>query len=115
MRTTEADVIALCGTALTPAQVEPWLNMASGFVDRVLVGKGLTPEALRDIEKAMAAYYLTTARDPLVTSETIGDAQAAYLLGSGNPYGRLAMELDTTGTLAQIASGRVAGEIKAFG
>jgi len=113
-RSTEQEVIVLMGTALTKEQVTPWLDLASRTVTRLLASAGLTDDTMADCEMLLTAFWISTVRDPLVVSESIGDASATYAGMAENQYGKMLLALDTSGLLAQ-AVGKVAGEIKAFG
>jgi hypothetical protein len=82
---------------------------------RFLSASGLSDDELVVAEKLWTAYLLTTARDPMVASENVGDASATYANMKVNPYGHALMELDISGVVAQLATSSVAGDIAAFG
>lgn len=107
MRTTEDDVKKIMDTDLEPEQLTPFLAMSNGYVTRMLTGVGLDDATLAQIEAAVAAH-LACARDPQIESETVTTGQATYEKGdglAGTRYGRMAMQLDTTGILSAAEAG----------
>lgn len=104
-----ANVLGLDGPRL---EIDQFIDMSSTFVDEELdvADGGLSAARLKDIETLLAAHYysLRGGRGPLA-AETISDASERYhnIFDSGlkaTVYGQQAIELDTTGRLAEIAA-----------
>jgi hypothetical protein len=106
-RVSEAIVKQLMETALTEEQIAPFLTDANAFVTAKLGGSGLSALLLARIEANMAAHYITDSRDPEILEEKIGPATTKFGSKKGEGlrstgYGRTAISLDTTGTLADV-------------
>ena len=114
-RVTTAEVKRVINTSLSDQIVTEHINVASRFVEDVLNGKGLATNTIRDIELYVSAH-LISVRDPAagaVVSEKIGNTEATYgnssTLGQGlafTRHGQTAIMLDTSGNLAERASGK---------
>jgi len=86
------------------------IDAATLFVDEELVGKGPSDARLVQIELYLAAHFLAiTTREGPLAAETMGDASERYhnIYTAGlrsTRFGQQAVLLDTSGTLAAIAS-----------
>ena len=103
-------------TDLTDEQITPFLAAANTMVTDLLLGENYSVTTLGEIERWLAAHFVAV-RDPQVTSEKIGDVQAAYEGKTGmglksTRYGQQAMVLDHHGILARMASGKRPAEVK---
>lgn len=119
MRTTEADVKNLLDSELTEDQITPFLTTANLLVTQLLGASSLQAALLEQIECWLAAH-LTTARDPVIANETIGDASADYAVQRGlglqsSPYGQQVLMLDTTGTFAGASTAKRPASFRVFG
>jgi len=115
-RVTGAEVKEIITTDLTNSQVEPFINAANLFVTQRLGSKGLSVELLKEIERFVAAHFISAqgGRDEgssgAVVSEGAGSANRAYQtldvskfgLLSTTPYGGVAIQLDSSNTLVKI-------------
>jgi len=111
MRTTVDDVIdILDNTELDDSVIEKYINSANVFVTGTL-GTTLSEAILTEIEKWMAAHMIVSTRERMSKDEGAG---GAYIKWSGQwgmglnftPYGQMAVALDTTGVLNNIAKGK---------
>uniref|UniRef100_A0A6M3IQL8 Uncharacterized protein n=1 Tax=viral metagenome TaxID=1070528 RepID=A0A6M3IQL8_9ZZZZ len=115
-RVTEQDVIKLMDTALTEEEMTPFLELANVQVTASLTGKGLGSEQLKKIELNLAACF-ACAKDPYVVKQTTGRHTVEYAgkfgdLLRANPYGQIALLLDTSGTLAALTTARSAAKVE---
>lgn len=118
-RITEAEVKEIIDTSITSGLVA-FIAAASSIVEDELLGKGLSTTRLKEIERYLAAHFVSirdTSQGQIV-SEKIGDAQINYkqfgearALNSSR-YGQQAMFLDTSGTLASIGKGNSRAQFK---
>ena len=109
-RTTDSDVLEIIETTLT--DIDPFINTANMFVTNALGSTDLTYNTLQEIEKYLAAHFLSV-RDQRVKSEKVDVLSTTYTgeFGKGlemTQYGQTAILLDWTGTLAKIAKDGVA-------
>ena len=84
--------------------IGPFITAANLFVSNNLSGQGLSAELLKEIERNVAAHFITNA-DPRATEEKMGDGATKYQgkFGKGlhsSSYGQTAMLLDSSGKLA---------------
>ena len=116
IRATEAMVKEIIDTDLTNEQITPFLIAANTMVADLLLNENYSVTTLQEIERWLAAHFVAV-RDPQVTSEKIGDAQAVYEGKTGKGlestrYGQQVMTLEHHGLLAQLASGKRPAEVK---
>ncbi len=114
-RITTAEVKNILNTSLDDPIITEHMNIAGRFVTDVLTGKGLGVATLRDIELYVSAH-LISIRDQAagaVVEEKIGETSVKYgnasTIGQGlafTRYGQTAVMLDTSGNLAERASGK---------
>jgi len=112
MRTNVDDVSnILDDTALDTDIIESYINSANVFVTATLGTKGLGDAVLEEIEKWLSAHMISVTRERVAKEAGAGGAYIKYagswgagLLGS--TYGQMAISLDTSGTLINIAKGK---------
>ena len=90
--------------------IAPFIRVANILVTAKLGGKGLSDAHLTEIERWLAAHFVSM-RDPRIISEKTGEASVTYYgkfgLGlDGSQYGQTVKMLDTTGTL--VSMGKIA-------
>ena len=117
-RATEAEVKEIIDTELTDEQVTPFLRAANLLVTEVLSDEGYGTSLLAEIERWLAAHFVAI-RDPRISKEKIGDADATYQGKTGlglnhTSYGQQVMILDVHGKLAEIAESKGPAEVKAI-
>jgi len=109
MRTT-TDLVTniLDETTLDEDVIEAYINSANVFVTAYLGTKGLSDDLLANIEMWLAAHMIVVTRERAIKEAGAGGAYVKYagewgegLLGS--TYGQMAVNLDTTGTLINLA------------
>jgi hypothetical protein len=111
MRTTVDDVInILDNTSLDDDVIEGYINSANVFVTATL-GTTLTVAVLTEIEKWIAAHMITMTRERQSKEEDAGSAKIKWSgeWGKGllfTSYGQMAVSMDTTGALNNIAKGK---------
>ena len=99
-------------TSLTDAQVENFIAIASAMVDDLDTDTTLTDARLILIEQWLTAHIIASTRERMGKSEKLGDAQITYLgeFGKGldsTPYGQMAAQLDTSGTLRALGKKKI--------
>lgn len=112
MRTTVDDVMnILDDTTLDEDVIEGYINSANVFVTAALGTKGLSTDLLTQIEMWLSAHMISVTRERVYKEAGAGGAYVKYagawgegLLGS--TYGQMAVNLDTSGTLVNIAKGK---------
>lgn len=109
MRTT-TDLVTniLDETTLDEDVIEAYINSANVFVTAYLGTKGLSDDLLANIEMWLAAHMIVVTRERAIKEAGAGGAYVKYagewgegLLGS--TYGQMAVNLDTSGTLINLA------------
>lgn len=108
---TETDVLEIIDTALTAAEVTPFLAAATALVTDVCAGSGYAEDLLLEIERWLAAHFLCL-RDPRVVEEDLGIGRWKYEAGAApsaeglraTRYGQQVLMLDYRGNFASIAS-----------
>lgn len=104
-RVTEAEVTAIIDTDLTSAQVQAFIDDASGWIDDNLADAGLFDATLKRIEKYLAAHFITL-RDPRIRSGTIGDVSETYQRDTQvTEYLKAAAGMDPTGIIGDRLMG----------
>ena len=107
LRVDYEDVIEILDTELEESMVWAFIETASIWVDENLVSAcpQLSDAMLAQIEKYLAAH-LTSARDPQMTSSSMGDVSETYQRASEmTDYLRIAMSLDPCGIVKRVWSG----------
>lgn len=120
MRTTVEKVKdILDDTELDDDIIESFINSANIFVTASLSGKGLSDALLAEIERWLSAHMVASTRERTASKEAAGTASIEYsgkwgerLLSTS--YGQTAVMMDTSGTLAAIAQGKIAAQIYAI-
>jgi hypothetical protein len=116
-RVTEAEVIAIMDTALTEPEILPFINSANAYLNAILVPTGLfSEELLTEMEKWLSAHMATIGKERLSKEEGAGPAYIKYAgqwaMGmQGTSYGQMVLNLDPTGTLANILKGKSSASI----
>lgn len=107
-RVTGQEVKNIITTTKTAAQMTPFI-IAANSLTNILVGKGLSAETLKEIERWLSAHFLASSMERQALMEKVGDTQVDYGsridIGSDlefTSYGRNAKMLDTSGTLANL-------------
>lgn len=92
----------------------PFIQVANLLVTERLTGKGLSDDMMKTLELFLAAHFATLSleRGGLTVKE-VGDAREEYQLLSQNNFGlastrfgQQAVAMDSTNTLAHLASGK---------
>jgi len=119
MRTTLQKVKdILDDTSLSDAILTSVIDSANIFVTESLTGKGLSDNALAEIERWLAGHMVAVTRERTAAKEGAGTAFIHYTgtWGEGllsTSYGQTAVMLDTSGTLANIAKVKSSAWVKA--
>jgi hypothetical protein len=109
MRTTVEEVTNILeDTELSDLEIEGYISSANIFVTDTLGTKGLSATTLANIEMWITAHMIVVTRERVIKKAEAGGASVEYvgkwgegLLGS--TYGQMAVNLDTSGTLMNIA------------
>ena len=119
MRTTVEKVTdILDDTELDDEIIESFINSANIFVTASLSGKGMSDALLAEIERWLSAHMIASTRERTAKKEEAGTASIEYsgTWGEGllsTSYGQTAVAMDTSGTLAAIAQGKLTAQIYA--
>lgn len=110
-RVTPTEVKEIIDTQLTDPRIEVFIIGASKLVDNTLVGKGLDEDTLKEIERWLAAHNVAATHERQAIHEKAGPAEQRFsdIFGQGllsTTWGQMAISLDTTGTLQDIAHHR---------
>lgn len=107
-RVTAADVQEILDTTLEASVINAFINTANTFIEVNLSSANLGEAMLTEIEKWLAAHFLSL-RDRRVKSENIaGEYSVTYEVGNlgkglmSTTYGQTAVALDTSGTLGSL-------------
>lgn len=107
-RVTAADVQEILDTTLEASVINAFINTAHTFIEANLGSANLGEAMLTEIEKWLAAHFLSI-RDRRVKSENIaGEYSVTYEVGNlgeglmSTTYGQTAVALDTSGTLDSL-------------
>lgn len=109
-RTDAPSVKEIIETNLTDETVIAFVNTAHRQVEDVLGSAGLSVATLTEIEKYLAAHFLTL-KDPRAESEGYGGDYKIKVQGETGMgleatfYGQMAISLDTSGLLASAGAG----------
>lgn len=111
-RTTEGDVTEVIDTN---RNVGAFIGTANTMVNDTLQSTDLNGTTLEEIEKWLTAHLIAVA-DGVVEEKEIGDSSVTYAeeVGEGlkyTKYGRTALALDTTGTLANLGKRKASFEV----
>jgi len=110
-RVTGDDVQQIINTTLDPL---PFIEVASALVSDRLSSSGLSETILKEIERWLAAHFLSV-RVPMKKSQSIdGTSETYHVPGvsmkglESSLYGQQALLLDSSGTLANLGLRKVA-------
>jgi hypothetical protein len=115
-RVTVAEVQEIIDTDLALGHIAAFINTAHHLVDEYLLNKGLSSDILAEIEKWLAAHFLSM-KDQRKSQERMGaDWNVVYQgktdMGlNATLYGQQALVLDTTGSLASTGLKRATFEV----
>ena len=104
-RVDASEVFNIMDTSLTDAQMSAFIDIASHWVDELLVGKGLSSTILTDIELLLAAHF-ASLRDQRASFEEWADEYRVRYQGrtgmglESTHYGQMAMAMDGSGSLS---------------
>lgn len=106
-RISVADLIEIFDTELTEAQLSAFVNSAHYVIQANLLNSGLDNNILTEIHKYLAAHF-AALRDQRLQAERVADVSYTYQGKTGmyleaTHYGQMALTLDTSGTLANLA------------
>jgi hypothetical protein len=119
MRTTAAEVKnILDNTSLSDAVIDAYIASANTFVTETLGGQSLSDDLLENIEMWVTAHMIVTTRERVASKEGAGTAFINYAgqwgIGlNGSTYGQMAIALDTSLTLANIAKQKASASTRA--
>lgn len=109
LRTSGTEVKAIFDTSITAEDLETgFIADANAFVTAHLSGAGLSDDLLARIEKYVAAHFASAYDQRISQGQagmTINTYQGKWGSGlQGTDYGQRAIDLDTSGTLRQLAN-----------
>lgn len=104
-------------TDIPDAQVTPYIQSATVFVDNHLLGK-LVDGLLKEIERWVVAHMIALTRERTALSEEAGGAKIVYAGDWGRDldatsYGQMAKMLDSSGTLSALNKGKQPAFVRA--
>ena len=107
-RVTVEDVKAILdNTQLTDPVIEVYITSANTMINESLLGKGLSDNVLKEIERWLAAHMISSTSERFALKEEAGSAKVTYtgVYGMGldlTSYGQMVKTLDTTGIMAGL-------------
>lgn len=106
-RVTATEVLEIIDTTLEESEIDVFINTANLLTNSYLGDSSLSEELLTEIEKYLSAHILSV-KDQRVKAEKIDVLSFTYTgtFGTGlknTQYGQMAILLDTTGILGDIA------------
>ena len=106
-------------TVLDDTTIESFIDSANVFVTNAFSGLTVGATILAEIERWVSAHMIVSTRERVALKEGAGTAYIHYagewgkgLLGTS--YGQMAVTLDTTGTLADLAKIKSKASIRAI-
>ena len=105
-RVTDEEVKEILDAKTTVGDTTPFITAANQIVTDRLVGKGLSTDQLKEIERWLAAH-LTCSKEQQPGREKAGEAEATYRGKDGlgldtSLYGQNVKLLDSSGTLSSL-------------
>ena len=106
-RTTNTLVKDIMETALSDAQIDAIIPMASRMVDDNLASSDLSTATLTDIETWLTAHLIAMGKERQAEEERVNDIWITYQgnFGEGlksTTFGQMVLILDTTGSFASL-------------
>jgi hypothetical protein len=104
-RVNGAEVLEIFDSSIAEADLDPFITAANLLVNEKLISVGHSAELLKEIERWISAHF-ASMRDQLASEDSANDIKYEYR-GDGlklSRYGQQAILLDTSGTLAEMAS-----------
>lgn len=116
---TEVNAIMPEDATRTQAVIEGFIASATVFIDTLFSGVTASDELLKELERWLTAHLITVGRERLSKKEGAGGASIEYAVSVGQglsatPYGQMAVQLDTTGTLSEAADQKKSVYFKAI-
>jgi len=107
-RVTGTEVKTIFETDMIESELTPFITSVNTFINATTDLLTLSDALLKEIEMWLSAHF-ASAKDQRITYQSFGDSKAKfqgeYTYGlNATDYGQRAIMLDTTGTLADIAS-----------
>lgn len=117
-RVTAAEVIEIMDTTLTESEINPYVISANVFVTEALSSTSLSANALKEIERWLAAHFAAMTKERQSKKEEAGGAAIEWGVKFGSEleattYGQVALNLDTTNTLKNLQKGKSSAFIHA--
>ena len=114
MRVTAVEVLTIMGLTIdnySEEIINSYILAANRMVDDNLIGKGLSSDTLKEIERWISAHLLSVSQERQAQKEGAGGAYIEYTgtFGEGlqmTSYGQVAISLDNTGTLQALTKGK---------
>jgi len=109
-RVTVDDVLDIIDTT-DEDMVDACIISANAFVTNTLTGKGLNDSIMKEIERWLTGHMVASTKERQIKKAGAGGAEVEYVgkfdLGLyGTTYGQMAVMLDTSGTLTDIAKAK---------
>lgn len=115
---TADDVAAVYETDRDATELEPFVAIAEAFTTQFLAGKGLSDAVLKEVQRYVAAHFLFVTETGVHEVLRIADVSERFTKSEKNPglmdsrFGRMAVTLDPSGTLSELARPRPAAELR---
>ena len=119
MKTTVAKVKSILSeTELTDPVITSYIGAAGTWMDGLFSGESISAELEAELARWLAAHLIVATQERIATKEGAGGAFIEYAgkFDEGlrsTPYGQVAISLDPTGLLADIAGGFRIAKIRA--
>lgn len=115
---TAEDVAAVYETDRDATAIEPFIAIAGAFTDAYLVGKGLSDAVVKEVQRYLAAHFMFVTDAGMHETLSIADVRERFTKAEKYPglfdsrWGRTAVMMDPSGTLAELARPKPVAELR---
>lgn len=96
----------MSGCTLTNDQIDPYINVAETYIERVFAEDTTVTTAFKtELKRWLTAHFVASIHYRMTSKERVGEAEVSYadrfgVAFNATPYGQTLLQLDTTGKLA---------------
>lgn len=115
---TAAELVAVYETDRDDTALQPFITAAAAMTTARLTGKGLSDEALKQVQLYLAAHFVFVTETGVHETLRVEDVSERFTSNGKQPglldsrWGRMAVLLDSSGTLAALTRLQPAAEIR---
>lgn len=117
-RVTTEEVRVIIVTDVDDLDITAFIKMANTYLNGLTWKSTVTEAILIDVETWLSAHLIAVSRDRTTIKEKVGEAQVDYVNEfdqglKASPYGQMAIILDPSGTLLDLADSKKQATIQA--